>query len=208
MPTEPYRTTRTLHLYLGLFLAPFTLIYALSVFFLVHNYIPGAKPKPTTKTLPNLPIPANLATLTARPRLDALSQVFEKANLQGELGFIVYHPKQNTLWTTVTQPGRLTDATLNLTTHTLELETRETGLWDATITLHKLPGPHLIELRGNWFPIQLWRLFADSTVYLLLFITLSGIYLWYVLRAERRIGLILLLTGALTFWSLAYAIAR
>ena len=42
---------------------------------------------------------------------------------------------------------------------------------------------------------------------LLLFITISGIYLWVALRAERRVGVILLLAGAITFWGLVYAVA-
>jgi hypothetical protein len=47
---------------------------------------------------------------------------------------------------------------------------------------------------------------ADATVYLILFISFSGIYLWYVLRAERTVGLILLCAGALAFFGMAYAL--
>ena len=47
---------------------------------------------------------------------------------------------------------------------------------------------------------------ADATVYLILFISVSGIYLWYVLRAERSAGFILLFAGALTFFGMAYAL--
>ena len=38
--------------------------------------------------------------------------------------------------------------------------------------------------------------------------TASGSYLWYVLRAERRIGCVLLGTGTLLFFGLAYVVAR
>jgi hypothetical protein len=40
----------------------------------------------------------------------------------------------------------------------------------------------------------------------LLFISLSGIYLWWAIKAERRIGLTLLAAGALTFFGLIFAI--
>ena len=43
-------------------------------------------------------------------------------------------------------------------------------------------------------------------MYLTLFITVSGIYLWVALKAERRIGVALVLAGAVTFWGLVYAI--
>jgi hypothetical protein len=52
-----------------------------------------------------------------------------------------------------------------------------------------------------------WRVLADATTYLFLFITLSGIYLWLALRAERRVGLILILAGAGTVCGLVYVIA-
>ncbi len=41
----------------------------------------------------------------------------------------------------------------------------------------------------------------------MLFITLSGIYLWFALKAERRVGIALVLAGAVTFWGVVYAIA-
>ena len=49
---------------------------------------------------------------------------------------------------------------------------------------------------------------ADATVYLVLFISVSGIYLWYVLRAERKVGFILIFAGALSFFGMAYALSH
>ena len=74
--------------------------------------------------------------------------------------------------------------------------------------LHKMPGQHLANLRGNWVYMRLWRWLADATVYLVLFLSISGIYLWAVLRAERRIGLMLLAAGACSFFGLLYALAH
>ncbi len=45
-----------------------------------------------------------------------------------------------------------------------------------------------------------------TTVYLIFFLSLSGLYLWTALRSERRVGLILLASGALTFWGMVYAV--
>jgi hypothetical protein len=60
----------------------------------------------------------------------------------------------------------------------------------------------------NWFYMRAWRWLADATVYLVLFVSLSGIYLWYVLRAERAVGLVLLLAGGITFFGMAYALSH
>ncbi len=70
-----------------------------------------------------------------------------------------------------------------------------------------MPGPHNVDVRGNTPLMRWWRLLADATVYLSLFITVTGIYLWVALKAERRVGLALVLAGAITFWGLVYPIA-
>ena len=54
----------------------------------------------------------------------------------------------------------------------------------------------------------MWRGFADTTICLLLFISISGVYLWWAIKAERRIGAALLTGGAVTFAGLIYAAVR
>jgi len=108
----------------------------------------------------------------------------------------------------VSIPGRATTVTINLASREATVVTRETGLADALITLHKSPGQHGPDIRMNWFFMKAWRWFADATVYLTLFISVSGLYLWYMLRAERKVGFILLFAGMLTFFGLAYALSH
>lgn len=86
--------------------------------------------------------------------------------------------------------------------------TRETGLAGAMATLHRSPGEHAPALRMNWIYMKAWRWLADSTAYLILSISISGLYLWYVLRAERRVGFVLLFAGALSFFGMAYALSH
>ena len=82
------------------------------------------------------------------------------------------------------------------------------NLWESLSYLHKIPGPHNVAIRGNWIGTQIWRLFADATIYLVLFISVSGVYLWWAIKAERRIGLALIAGGAVTFFGLIYAVVR
>jgi hypothetical protein len=97
---------------------------------------------------------------------------------------------------------------LDLEARSAVITERVTGVWGATVFLHKMPGPHNVMMRGNWIYTRIWKWFADATVYLMLFISLSGIYLWAVLRAERRIGLALLAGGAFSFFGLVYALSH
>lgn len=204
-----YTVTRDLHLYLGLFIAPFLLAFSVSVFFLVHAWLPGAVSESPARTASNLTLPANLESLDGRARIDVLQrEVLPALGIQGEIGFVRYVVKEHRLVFPVIVPGRETTVDLDLANRAATLRTKDTGVWDGLVTLHKSPGQHLVAIRMNWLPMLIWRWFADATVYLTFFLTLSGIYLWFALRAERRIGFMLITAGALSFAGIVYAVIR
>lgn len=204
-----YLLTRDLHLYLGLFISPFVLVFSISVFFLVHSWIPKFAPETTNKrVVSNLVLPENLQSLSGGPLIDALKPILKNMNVPGEIGFYQNLVKEKKLIVPVSIPGRATTVSINLATHEATIVSREIGLASALVTLHRAPGPHAPAIHMNWFYIKLWRWFADATVYLTLFISISGIYLWYVLRAERKLGFILLFAGTFTFFALAYVLGR
>ena len=204
-----YRLIRDLHLYLGLFSSPFVLVFAISVFFLVHTWLTKIAPETAnTRVVSALPLPGDLQTLSGRPLIEALKPALEKADVHGEVGFLQHMVKDEKLIIPVTVPGRQTIVTISIPSHEATIVTRETGLADAMATLHRSPGEHAPAIRMNWFYMKAWRWLADTTAYLILFISVSGIYLWYVLRAERRVGLVLLFAGALSFFGLAYALSH
>jgi hypothetical protein len=196
-------------LYLGLFISPFVFVFAVSVFFLVHSWRPRiASETSTTRVVSALPLPGDLQRLSGRPLIDALKPALEKAGVRGEVGFVKHMVKEEKLIIPVTMPGRETTVSIRIASGEATIVTRETGLADALVTLHKSPGQHGPNIRMNWFYMKAWRWMADATVYLILFISVSGIYLWYVLRAERAVGFILLFAGALSFFGMAYALSH
>ncbi len=204
-----YRVTRDLHLYFGLFISPFVLVFAISVFFLVHSWLPRiASETFTTRVVSALPLPGDLQKLSGRPLIDALKPALEEADVRGEVGFVRHVVKEEKLIIPVTIPGRETTVSVNIASREATIVTRETGLADALVILHKFPGQHVPNIRMNWFAMKAWGWMADATVYLILFISVSGIYLWYVLRTERSVGFILLFAGALSFFVMAYALSH
>lgn len=204
-----YRLVRDLHLYLGLFSSPFVLVFATSVFFLVHTWLPKIAPETSnTRLVTALPLPPDFQGLSGRALIDAIRPALEKAEVHGEVGFIRHLIKEEQMIIPVTIPGRQTVVTLNIASRDATIVTRETGLSDAMATLHRSPGEHAPAIRMNWFYMQAWRWMADTTAYLVLFISVSGLYLWYVLRAERRVGFVLLLAGGVSFLGLAYALSH
>ncbi|HSB17289.1 MAG TPA: hypothetical protein VLE22_22755 [Bryobacteraceae bacterium] len=204
-----YTVTRDLHLYIGLFLAPFVLVFAVSVFFLVHSWLPGVAPEPgPPRTVTGVLIPNGVENLDGRKRVDAVRAVLDPLGVAGEVTVIRHIRNERRLVIPVIVPGRETTVDINLETRTALVSTRTTGIWDALVTLHKAPGPHLVAIRMNWFPMRVWKWLADATVWLVLFLSVSGIYLWAVLRAERRIGLVLIAAGATSFFGVIYALVR
>jgi hypothetical protein len=210
VPKPIYTVTRDLHLYAGLFISPFVLLFAISVFFLVHAWAPGCSPDPAApgRSVSGLHLPPDVENLSGRERVEALRDVLEQAGVRGEIGFIRHIPKERRLVAPVSVPGRETTVDIDLSAGNALIVERETGLADAFITLHKSPGPHLANIRMNWFPMLVWSWLADATVYLVLFITVTGIYLWTALRAERRVGVVLLAAGAFSFFGVIYALVR
>jgi hypothetical protein len=203
-----YAVTRDLHLYFGLFISPLVLVFAVSVFFLVHARLPGAIQPPASRTAGDLPIPAGVELLSGREQVNALRGVLDRLGIQGEVNSIRRIGNEHRLVISVIIPGREVTVDLHLETRSAIVTSRGESMWSAMVYLHKMPGQHLANLRGNWVYLRLWRWLADATVYLVLFLSISGIYLWAVLRAERRIGLTLLTAGACSFFGMVYALAR
>src|SRR5438445_1724326 len=84
-----YRLIRDLHLYVGLLISPFVLVFSVSVFFLVHAWRPGTgSATSTTRIVEAFPVRKDWQLLSGRPLIEALKPALEKAEVHGEVGFI------------------------------------------------------------------------------------------------------------------------
>jgi hypothetical protein len=201
-----YGWTRDLHLYIGLFLSPFLLVFAVSVFFLNHARAPVPGPPPATAQVRSIRVPAGIEAAQGPERVQLAGEVLSQLGISGEINFIRTVQKENRLVIAVVKPGVEGVVDLRVKEGTATVSQRRTTFWESLSYLHRMPGPHNAAIRGNWFWTRAWQWLADATVYLSVFLSLSGIYLWAVLRAERKVGLILMLAGALTFAGIVYAV--
>ena len=200
-----YRWLRDLHLYFGLFISPFILLFAVSVFYLNHGKLsPGAEP--AADTYRDLTIPDGFDRLKGREAVDRAKAILPQVNVAGEIGFLRYIANDRHLIFPVSMAGSEATVNVDLDARTAIVKRRSMNLWESLSYLHKIPGPHNVAIRGNWIGTQAWRVLADATIYLLLFISMSGIYLWWAIKAERRIGLTLLTAGAVTLFGLIFTI--
>jgi hypothetical protein len=195
--TTFYVWVRDLHLYVGLFVSPFVLIFAISTLLLNHNWSPGStkNPEETVQRRPiTVRVPEGLSTI------DQARQLMDQAGVSGEIGFVRRLAKENRLSISVMKPGHEAKIEVDLQSNTVTVEEHQTGFWEALVYLHKSPGPHNANIRGNWSYTRIWKGLADSAVYSILFLSASGIFLWAVIKAERRIGLLLMALGTLSFF--------
>src|SRR5262245_38195497 len=156
-----YLVIRDLHLYFGLFISPFVLLFAVSVFFFVHSWVPGISKQTVTRTVTGVAIPDGIEKLSGRPQVDALRGVLDSIGVAGEVNFIRRIPRDRRLVIPIAVPGRETTVDLNLETRSATISQRNTGAWDALVYLHKMPGPHNVAVRGNWLYINVWKWLAD-----------------------------------------------
>ena len=204
-----YRLTRECHLFLGLFISPFVLVFSISAFFLTHSWLPRlGYSRAIHRETSALPLPQDLKTLSGRPLIDALIPVLERMGVHGEIGFVKHLIAEDILIIPVQVPGRIATVSIKIPTGETSIVTRGTGLAHAMTTLHTSPGEHAPAIRMNWFYIRLWRCFADATAYLIIFLSISGTYLWIRQKAERVAGSVIILVGALSFFGLFYALAH
>jgi hypothetical protein len=202
-----YRWTRDLHLYFGLFISPFILLFSLSVFFLNHAKVDTVT-LTSVESDRSLQIPHDLDSAQGRDAIARAREVMRQLGLTGEVGFVRFVKDARHFIFPVSRPGLETTVDVDVDAASATVSSRKTGILESLAYLHKMPGPHNVNIRGNWVWTQVWRLFADATIYLTLFISVSGIYLWYALKAERRVGAVLLAAGAASLFGLVYAVIR
>jgi hypothetical protein len=202
-----YRWIRDLHLYFGLLISPFVLLFAASVLFLNHAKVATDR-WTSIQTFRPINLPSELDTARGPDAVARAQTILRQVGLDGEIGFTRYAAQSGHFIFPVSKPGMETLVDVDIAGRSARVTQRRTSFWEATAYLHKMPGPHNVNIRGNWVWTRAWRRLADATVYLLFFISISGVYLWYAIKAERRIGFALLAAGGLSFFGLIYAVIR
>jgi hypothetical protein len=202
MLKQVYRWTRDLHLYVGLFLSPFILVYALSAVVINHVALPhGGVAGPIVERRS-----VRIDVRDDANSLEVAKQIREQLGIAGEIGFVNRTQRGRRITFPVQTPVSTTTVRVDMSTGIAELERSDQGTRAALVYLHKMPGPHNASIRGNWVATRLWGWLADWTVYLVLFVSATGIYLWTVLKTERKAGLVCLGAGVVSFVAIVIGI--
>ena len=187
-----HSSIRDLHLYAGLFLCPFVLLFAFSTVLLNHPSRPPAGGTPAKREVA-IQVPAGEPGSISHAR-----DILRQTGVTGEMDYIRYNAKAEKLFIPVTRPGETIRIDVDLRVKRATIEREERGLGEALNYLHKMPGPHNVKFRGNWVYLSWWAVTTDAVVYGILFLTLTGLYLWWKFKGERVVGWTLIGGGAAT----------
>ena len=195
-----YSNIRNLHLYAGLFLCPFVMLFAFSTILLNHpSRAPSVNPEPKREVPVQVPPGEPGSIPHAR-------EILRQIGVTGEMDYVRHNAKAERLFIPVSRPGETTRVDVDLRAKTATIEREDRGLGEALNYLHKMPGPHNVKFRRNWVYMSWWAVTADAAVCGILFLTASGLYLWWKLKAERTVGWVLVGSGAATVALLVGAI--
>lgn len=148
------------------------------------------------KTLPGVSTRLNIIPDDSTDLMTA-KDIIKQLGIKGEIDFI---SKNNGLMAfPVRKPGFKSNLEINTTNGNVLITSQAEGSLRGMSYLHSMPGQHNAKIRGNSVFIKVWRNIADITVYLIFFLTASGIFLWYFLDYERKPGLFSLILGAILF---------
>ena len=156
-----YRWLRDLHLYFGLFISPFILLFAVSVFYLNHGKLITAA-EPPVETYRDLDVPDGFDRLKGREAVDRAAGILPQLRVSGEVGYLRYVARDRHLLFPVSKAGSEATVDVDLDARTATVKRRSMSLLESLSYLHKIPGPHNVAIRGNWIGTGIWRLFDDA----------------------------------------------
>jgi hypothetical protein len=177
-----YRLLRDTHLLTGLFCGLFVLAYGMSAAQMAHSRWFSLKPQVTAQTFS---IPAGLdARAAARELMDR--------GLAGDLRDVAGTKFR------IVRPGTVYDVRYDPAAGTAEVKTSRAGFWGILNRLHHARG-----LWHDYRPMNVWGGFVVLISAAMFVLGATGVYLWFQMYNERKIGLAIIV-GSLA-WSLTAA---
>ena len=158
-----YRWNRQLHLYFGVFICPFLLIFAVSTIMLNHQirFTAEAEVTPVPVAIPEEIVarvndPAVLAGMDkaekAAARRALADHLLGEFDLGGEVAALGFVKKGKTVLRS-TRPGQTTRVIVDLVQQEAEIVVQRHNLFETMRYLHLNPGPHR---HSVWIGTKIW----------------------------------------------------
>ncbi len=174
-----YRTIRNIHLFLGLFAFFFLMMYGLSAVQMAHNGWFNLKPSVSGQSYPvPQPVPSDARAL-ARYLMD-------EHGLRGELAQV--RTTGSGMQFRIVRPGTVYQVEYIRDDNEVAVQANVANFWGMLNRIHHIAGLH-----HEYRLINIWSVFIALVSAGLILIAATGIYLWFKIHTERRVGTILLI---------------
>ena len=183
---------RKLHIYVGLFLLFFILLFSFSGLLLNHGQWKFAsfwkERKESEKVI-------RIAFPSPRDSSALIGYLMKELNITGEISEV--RSTAESLSFRVSRPGIIRNINADLKTGSCIIKEMEFNWWGKLRSLHSFNGSDKAhpEAKPNWSVTRLWRLTMDTVAIGLILLCLSSWIMWYKVRKNYPAGLIFLIMG-------------
>ena len=194
-----YRLIRTIHLFTGLGLAALIFMYAFSGFVILHHdWFPGSDSEKTTSVVTSV-VAGQTTTPVTQDNADVWArELARELGLHGRLS--KRHRSEDGLWTfDFGRPGSYEKLNVRPGDEQVTLTVEAGGFARILDRLHPFHG------FSGGLRFLMWGILVDLASLAMIMFPLSGIYMWYVLKKDRRLGWLVLggstayVVGSITF---------
>jgi hypothetical protein len=121
-------------------------------------------------------------------------------HISGEVVWMTIRPAEDQFDFRVMRASKIIDIKTNLSEKRAKVEQIRVNAWGAVNMLHSFTGVSMDDPRQSrdWLMTRIWSFSMDATCVGLIFLVLSGIYIWYRRRKRRFLGALVLGIAVLT----------
>jgi hypothetical protein len=177
VPVIAYPSLRTIHLLCGVFAVPALVIYGVSAMQMAHSKWFAMKPTVTEVEMPMSPGYTDGRQLA--------HDVMASRSIRGEIASV--KQTKGGFEVRVTVPGTVHEIRYDGTGGRVRLKTSVAGFMGMLNRLH-----HAAGLGHEYLPLRLWGIFCGVVSLAILGLGVTGIWMWWLRKQERTLGLVLL----------------
>lgn len=174
-----YTLLRKIHLYAGLAILTFVIMYFVTGYFMIHHeWFPKPAPAKTTRT-------ERLSYASTQEAAGFSDYLQETFGLRGKPA--QQRRLKDGSWVfRYSRPGTFHEAVVVPAGDTVRITTRNENAIDTMVSFHRLHG------YGGGTLYSMWTFLHDLAAFSLILFSVTGVYLWYKLTKRRLLGWILL----------------
>ena len=191
------RWNRLLHTYIGLYLLLFIWLFAFTGLLLNHPQWEFSQfwADREQSSLQQEFVPFDQGNDQERA-LNLMRQL----DITGEIDHIELSPEDQRFAVRVVRPGEIIDVDADLSAGRATVDRIQVNAWGVMHMLHSFTGVRTNDpaKTRDWAMTKLWSLFMDGVSFGLIAMVMSGLWMWYQRRRNRRLGLLCLALGSVS----------